>query len=56
MSDDLQDPMSVLAEGAAQIHEMFLSYQEAGFTEQQALYLVGCAIKAMLAPPAAGGG
>jgi hypothetical protein len=53
---ELQDPMTALAEGAAQMHEMFLSYQQAGFTEQQALYLIGCALKAMLSPPTAGGG
>jgi hypothetical protein len=48
--------MTALGEGAAQMHEMFLAYVESGFTEQQALYLVGCAIKAMLSPPTSGGG
>jgi hypothetical protein len=51
-----QEPLTALAEGAAQMHEMFLAYIQAGFTEQQALYLVGCALKAMLSPPTAGGG
>jgi hypothetical protein len=50
-----QDPMTALAEGAAQMHEMFLAYQQAGFTEQQALYLTGCALRAMLSPPTSGG-
>lgn len=35
------DPITLLGEAAAQIHEVFLSYVAAGFTEQQALYLVG---------------
>jgi hypothetical protein len=29
-----------LADAAVAIHEMFLSYVAAGFTEQQALYLI----------------
>ena len=33
--------MSVLAEAAAQLHELFMEYQRAGFSEMQALYLVG---------------
>lgn len=47
MSDDdsgieqVQNPFSVLLAAAAAAHEMFRSYVEAGFTEQQALYLVG---------------
>jgi hypothetical protein len=40
------DPLTVLAEAAAQLHEMFISYVRAGFTEQQALYLVGQVIHA----------
>jgi hypothetical protein len=50
------EPLTELAESTAQMHEMFLAYQEAGFTENQALYLIGCALKAMLSPPTAGGG
>jgi len=38
------------------MHEMFLAYIEAGFSEQQALYLVGQVLKAMFTPPTAGGG
>lgn len=41
MGDLPNDPVSALAEGAAQMHELFSSYVNAGFTEQQALYLVG---------------
>jgi len=40
--DGPQDPFSALAEGAAQVHELFLSYVLAGFSEPQALYLVAC--------------
>jgi hypothetical protein len=36
-----QDPMTALAEGAAHLHEIFLAYVNAGFTEAQALHLVG---------------
>ena len=53
---EVPEPLTELAEGAAQMHEMFLAYVQVGFTEQQALYLVGCALKAILAPPTAGGG
>ncbi len=42
------NPITVLAEGAAQLHEIFCSYKAAGFTEQQALYLVGLIITAAM--------
>lgn len=32
--------MSTMDEAAIALHELFLSLQRAGFTEQQALYLV----------------
>lgn len=44
MGDLPNDPVSALAEGAAQLHEFFLALESAGFTESQALYLVGQAI------------
>lgn len=50
------EPLTELVESTVQQHEMFLAYQQAGFTENQALYLVGCALRAMLSPPTAGGG
>lgn len=40
------DPVSALAEGAAQLHEVFEAYQDAGFTERQALYLLGQILQA----------
>jgi hypothetical protein len=38
--DTPQDPITDLAAGAAQCHELFVSYVEAGFTEAQALQIV----------------
>lgn len=40
------DPVTSLAEGAAQLHELFVAYLNAGFTESQALYLLGQIIQA----------
>lgn len=40
------DPLTPLAETAARAHEVYLAYRAAGFTDRQALYLVGCQIKA----------
>ena len=45
MSPDPVDPMTVLREAAVQTHELFKTYLDAGFTEQQALYLVGQMIR-----------
>lgn len=36
----MPDDITPLAEGAAQLHELYLSYVAAGFTEEQALRLV----------------
>jgi len=33
------DPVSAMAAGSAQLHEIFCSHVEHGFTEPQALYL-----------------
>lgn len=35
------DPMSGMAGAAAELHEMFASCIDAGFTRKEALYLVG---------------
>lgn len=49
MPDDDEDlmpaePMSEMAEGAAQLHELFESYVRAGFRRPEALYIVGIVI------------
>lgn len=47
-----EDPITQLAEGAASAHELFTAYVEAGFTENQALYLVAQMVTAAMRPPA----
>jgi hypothetical protein len=42
------DPMTALMEAASMTHEMFKSYINAGFTEQQALYLVSQLVISMV--------
>jgi hypothetical protein len=40
MSDEMPDsPMTALAEGAAQLHEMYIAYMDAGFSEERAFDL-----------------
>jgi hypothetical protein len=43
---DPVDPVSPLAELAAAHHELFASYVAAGFTPDQAIYLVGQMVRA----------
>lgn len=45
-----EDPITSLAEAAVSLHELFQAYVDAGFTEQQALYLVG----RIITPPTPG--
>lgn len=40
MSNSPQDPLTELAAGAVQLHELFLAQVEAGFTEPQAMQIV----------------
>lgn len=40
MNDGPADPVTTLLECAIAMHELFLAYQQAGFTEQQAFALV----------------
>lgn len=40
MSDEPQDPMGALAEAAVSHHEMYISWINAGFTEEQAFELL----------------
>jgi hypothetical protein len=42
--DGPQDPFNSLAAGAAQVHEAYLTFLAAGFTEGQALYLAACVL------------
>lgn len=39
--EPVQNPLTDLMAGAAMMHELFRTYVEAGFTESQALYLIG---------------
>lgn len=44
MGDDMPaDPVTLLAEGAAQLHEAYEAFRAAGFTEPQAMQMV-CAL------------
>lgn len=40
MPDTPQDPITALAEGAAQLHELYTAHVNAGFTEAQAMQIV----------------
>ena len=39
-----EDPTTMLAQGAAQLHELFLAYVAAGFTEAQAMQVVSAMV------------
>lgn len=43
-----KDPMTSLAEGAAGLHELYSTYVTAGFNMDQALYLVGVTLRALM--------
>lgn len=47
-----EDPITQLAQAAVGLHELFTAYIGAGFTENQALYLVGQSISAATRGPA----
>lgn len=55
-----QDPVTPLAESAAQLHELFLAYAGGGFTEDQAFAIVLAVVTTLTAeafrrqPPPAG--
>ena len=49
------DPVTALAEGAAQIHELFQAYLDAGFAADQALYLTGIVLRESLRRTPGGG-
>lgn len=48
------EPMSPMVEGATQMHEVYRTYLDGGFSEAQALYLLICALypHRPLQPPA----
>jgi hypothetical protein len=49
MADKIpDDPIGGLREAAASMHELYLCYQEVGFTEDQAFALVKTALAASL--------
>jgi hypothetical protein len=48
---DPQDPMTALAAATASVHELYLAYQHAGFTQPEALYLIGVLLTAILRGP-----
>ena len=50
MANDPGDPITNLAAGVAQAHELFLTLVKGGFTEGQALYLVGQMLAATQRP------
>lgn len=45
-----QDPVTVLAEAAASLHELYVTYVASGFTPAHAIYLCGQIITASLRP------
>ena len=45
----MPDPMSALATAAASVHELFLAYMKAGFTQPQALYILGVMLAELMA-------
>jgi hypothetical protein len=50
------DPFSSLNEGAAQMHEIFLSYKVAGFTDEQSMRLVIVTLREILRSSMSGNG
>lgn len=50
-SDPPPDPMTALAEGAAQMHELFAAYVDAGFARAEALQILIAVVTASIQPP-----
>jgi hypothetical protein len=49
MTDELPpDPLTALAAGAAQMHELFRAYIGSGFTEAQAMQMICAMLEAMI--------
>jgi len=43
--EGMLEPFTCLLEAAVAMHEMYVTYQAAGFTKDEALYLVGQAVR-----------
>jgi hypothetical protein len=54
VSEQIPEPVTPLAAGAAATHEMFLTLVGGGFTEQQALYIIAQILAAGKPPEQAG--
>ena len=50
MADGPHDPFSKLTAAAAELHEIFKAYTEAGFTPEQALRIVIAIVTAKIRP------
>lgn len=48
MSEGLEEPLTALAEGAAQMHEMYAAYIDAGFPEHRAFELTVLVLESSL--------
>ena len=48
------DVMKILAEGAAQLHDLYVIYVQAGFTESQAMEIILATFTAMATPEETG--
>jgi hypothetical protein len=46
VSDSPQDPITDLAAAAAQLHELYSAYVDAGFTETQSMHLLTAIVTA----------
>lgn len=45
---DEYESVSPLVEAGIEVHELFLAFQTAGFTESQALYIAGQAVAVLI--------
>ena len=45
-----EDPITALAQGAAQLHELFTAYINAGFTDAEALQIIIAMVTASIRP------
>ena len=50
-----EDPYSELASNAVQVHELYVSTRNAGFTDRQSMYIIGCLLTGSPGPSPADG-